>query len=253
MNSNRFLPLIIPVFIFILFQVFFFNARMIYVVLVLANLSIFFIVWQFCKSSIIDKSWWNFFILPSLMLSAIITYSVLLTSKTVIQTLFILTIIFLYFYFKNIYYYLERPSAYQPYSIENASSYGNFLIFFLISASIYGLQSFLNLKISVLMIIMLFASFLMIYQVIWANKIKIKNGIIFILLSCLTLVEITWSISFLPLNHNIAGLILAICYYAIIGMTRYHLLEQLNREKIKIYLIISITSVFIILFTARWL
>jgi len=100
---------------------------------------------------------------------------------------------------------------------------------------------------------MLAATALIIYQIIWVNKIELKKGLPYILISCLILVELCWSISFLPFNYNISGLSLAICFYVIIGLIKNYLLDKLDAVKIKTYLILGSVSLFLILFTARWL
>jgi len=233
--------------------VFFFNPTMIYVTVVLINLFLFFTVWQFSRVSDTQKDWWNFLILPSLMTTATAAYTTLLTNKLIIQLLFIFNIVLLYIYLKHIYYYLIRPQAYQPFSIENITSYGNFLTFFLVATTIYGFQSFLSIQTWLLMIIIMLASVLTIYQIMWANKIDFNKGIIYLLISCLIIVELSWSISFLPINYNIAGLTIAICYYMLIGLVRHFLLDKLDKKTIKLYLGFGFTSLFIILVTARWL
>ncbi|MBI4779315.1 hypothetical protein HY797_02595 [Candidatus Falkowbacteria bacterium] len=253
MKLNRLFPLLIPLAVYILDQIYFFYPKLIYVAAVLINLLIFFAVWQFCRSSQVDKEWWNYLILPAIMSTAVMAYSVFLSSKSFIQLLFFLNLAFLYFYLRYVYYYLLNPGAYEVFSIENISSYASWLSFFLISATIYGLESFLNLPIFRLALVMLAAAALIIYQIIWANKIEFKKGLPYILISCLILVELCWSISFLPFNYNISGLCLAICFYVIAGLIKNHLLDKLDASKVRIYLILGPVSLFLILFTARWL
>ncbi len=186
------------------------------------------------------------------MSSAVMAYSVFLSSKIMIQLLFFLNLLFLYFYLRHIYYYLLNPSVYEVFSIENISSYISWLSFFLLSATIYGLQSFLNLPIFQLALIVLAATALIVYQLIWVNKIEFKKGLPYILISCLILVELCWSISFLPFNYNISGLCLAICFYVVIGLIKNHLLDKLDATRVKMYLILGSVSLFLILFTAKW-
>jgi len=250
---NRFLPLLIPLAIYALDEMYFFYPKLIYLAAVLINLLIFFVVWQFCAKSLVDSEWWNYLILPAVMSTAVMAYSVFLSSKSVIQLLFVLNLVFLYFYLRYIYYYLLNPSAYKAFSIENISSYISWLSFFLLAATVYGLQSFLNLPIFRLALIMLAATALIVYQIIWVNKIELKNGLPYILISCLILVELGWSISFLPFNYNIAGLSLAICFYVVIGLIKNHLLDKLDATRVKMYLILGSVSLFLILFTAKWL
>lgn len=253
MKYNRLLPLLTPLITLIFLEIFYKNPKLIYVVLVLINLSIFFTLRQFCKAGEIEKNWRDFYILPGLMSAAVVFYSILLSSKAVIQLLFALFIVLLYLYLRHAYYYLVRPIAYEPFSIENISSYGNFLTFFLFASAIYGLQSFLNTPVWILMLFMLLIVLLVIYQIVWANKINVKKAAYYILLTGLILIELFWSISFLPLNYNAAGLILAICYYVIIGLLRHYLLDKLDKNKVKLYLAVGTISLVAILFTSRWM
>ncbi|MFH0955686.1 MAG: hypothetical protein V1801_00500 [Candidatus Falkowbacteria bacterium] len=252
-RNNRFLPLLIPLAIYALDEMYFFYPKLIYVAAVLINLLIFFVVWQFCAKSQVDKQWWNYLILPAVMSTAVMAYSVFLSSKLVIQLLFILNLAFLYFYLRHIYYYLLSPSAYEIFSIENISSYVSWFSFFMLSATIYGLQSFLNLPIFRLVLIMLAATALIVYQIIWVNKIEFRKGLPYILISCLIVVELCWSISFLPFNYNISGLCLAICFYVVVGLIKNHLFDKLDAARVKMYLILGSISLFLILFTARWI
>lgn len=250
--NNRFLPLLIPLLVFLLQEIYFFYPRLIYVIAVLAILLIFFVVWQFSRASIVDSQWWNYLILPAIMSMAVMAYSVLISNKLVIQLLFIFNIVFLYLYLRQVYYYLLNPPAYEVFSLENISSYINWLTFFLLAAMVYGLESFLNLPIFWLVLIMISAAALLVYQIIWANKIEFRVGLPYILISCLILVELFWSVSFLPFNYNIAGLSLAVCYYIIIGLVKNYLLDKLDAVKVKTYLILGLISLFLVLFTAKW-
>jgi hypothetical protein len=94
---------------------------------------------------------------------------------------------------------------------------------------------------------------LVIYQVIWANKIDLNLGFVFILILGFVLIEAAWSISFLPLNYNVLGMVLAICYYISIGLTRFHLRNKLNRKVVKLYLFLGFISILILLLTSRWI
>lgn len=253
MKLNRLIPLLTPLLVFLWDEIYFFSPRFIYLAAVLINLSVFFAAWRLCRASKVDGRWWNYLILPALVSSAALAYSVFLSGKLLIQLLFIFNLVFLYIYFRRVYLYLLKPWAYEVFSIENLSLYVNWLAFFLLAAAAYGLQSFLNLPISYLALIMLAAIVLLIYQIIWANKIEFKAGLFYILISCLILVELFWSISFLPFNYNISGLILAICYYVLIGLVKNYLLDKLEAKKVRMYLILGSASLFLILFTAKWM
>jgi len=87
----------------------------------------------------------------------------------------------------------------------------------------------------------------------WASKIGLKSSFPYILISGAVLLEIGWSISFLPLNHNIAGLVLAICYYILISLSLSYLSDVLNKKIIKQHLLFGFLSILIVLLSARWM
>lgn len=253
MLYNRLMPLIIPLLVLLFEEIYFFYPKFIYSSAVLSVMAIFFCLWQFGRASAVDKRWWNYLILPGLMTAGIMAYTVFLSDKSIIQLLLVFNIVFLYLYLRNVYYYLLNPLAYEVFSIENLSSYSNWLAFFLYAATVYGLASFLSLPIYWLVLIIIAAAFLFSYQIVWVNKIEIKNGLPYILIGCLILVELFWSISFLPLNYNISGLCLAVSYYVMIGMFKNHLLNKLDWPKVRMYLILGSVSMVLLLLTARWI
>lgn len=253
MKLNRLLPLLAPLAVYALAETYFFYPKLIYAAAVLMNLLIFFAVWRLGTASQVDRQWWNYLILPAVLATAVTAYSVFLNSRPLIQLLFVLDSVFLYFYLRHIYYYLLKPSSYEAFSIENISAYAGWFSFFFLSATVYGLESFLNLPILSLVLVILAATALINYQIIWVNKIELTKALPYLLVSCLLLVELGWSIFFLPFNYNISGLCLAICFYAVSGLVKNQLLDKLDLSKARMYLILGSASLFLILFTARWI
>jgi len=221
--------------------------------LILAVISIMATAVVFTKRSVAYKNWWDFAILPGCFTISLAVYSIIVPNKFFVQFLFLLNAGFIFWYLKNIYYFLIKPELYKSFFLENASSYGNFLSVFFLAGAVYGLQSFLNLPIWLLLSVFLALAALIIYNVTWANKVEIRNGIIYILVGCLVLTELAWSISFLPLNYNISGLILAINYYVLIGLIRFWLKESFDAKTIRLYLIFGFLAVSVLLLTSRWM
>lgn len=253
MRYNRILPILVSFLILLIFEIFYFYPKMIYVSLVIANLLVFFLLSQFAKASNVSKKWWNFLILPVFFLTSLAVYSAVSSNKYFVQSLFFLNSVFLYLYFRIIYYYLLDPAEHKKPMIENIFSYGNFLIFFFVSSGVYGLQSLLNVSVWPLMIIVVTVSILIVYQLMIIDNINSKSAAIYIFVDSLLLVEFAWAISFLPLNFNVSGLILAICYYMLVGLTRQHLIGKLDKKTIKLYLFFGFGSIVVALLTSKWM
>ena len=252
MKYNRYLPLLAPVLSTVFLELFLLWPNLMYVFIVLAILLFFFVIIQFIKASEKEIEWWNLLILPSLFYVGLALFSAMITNRAIIQALFIVKLFFIYFYFRSLYYILNTDRQ-TLYSLDNMSAYGNFLTFYFIASSIYGLQSFLNLSVWLLMIFLLLAIWLIVYQAAWVNKVVFRVAFFYILVISLVLVELAWSISFLPLSFYILGLIMAVCYYMIIGLVRFYLREKLDKNTIKLYLIFGFSSILLVLLTASWM
>ncbi|MBU1421256.1 hypothetical protein KJ978_02130 [Patescibacteria group bacterium] len=272
MKHIYFLIFITPATILFLFELYFIKPKTFYAVLILTNLLIFFtiklfkihlvkmsdshplvlkIISPFIEKT--NKNWKNFLILPMCFATSIAIYSTLMTNKFFTQFLFLLNFLLIYSYIKNTYYYLIHPKFYKNEKFENIVLYGNFLTFFFTSSIIYGLQSFIHAPIWMLMIIITPIIFLMTYNILWINEINNKENFIFILINYLILAEITWSLSFLPLNYHIRALILSICYYVLVNLLKLYLKNILTYKTIKLYLISGCAGIILILLTAQWL
>lgn len=253
MKYNRLLPLIIPLFVLILLELFYFVPKMIYISVLIICLLLFFTTRQFTKESKTQEKWWNFFILPALFNISLTVFSILIPNKFIVQIIFLIDVVFLYFYFRTIYILLIRKESFDKATLGNIFSYSNFLIIFFLSSSIYGLQLFLDITVWKLIAILLIVFILVVYQVVWVYNIEKNQGIFYIFLTSLVLTEIAWSLVFLPLSFYIIGLVLAIYYYIILGLIKYKLFDKLDKKTVKIYIIFGFTSIFILLLTARWL
>ena len=253
MRYNRLLPIIAPLFVLVNEEIFFYFPKMIYVIAVLNTLIYFFVIRQFIRASKRKENWLNFLILPVLFLIGSMFFSSMVSSKWLVQLLFILNAGFAYLYFRTVYRFLIDIKEYQADGLENISSYGNFLSFYFIASAIYGLQVFLNINIWILMIALLLAILVIIYQVFWANRIDVNARFFYMLIIGLILVEMAWAASFMTLSFYILGLVLAVCYYMIIGLTRFYLLNTLSRSIIKSYLIFGFSSILLVLLTSNWI
>jgi len=253
MDIKRILPLFLFVITLVFLEVFIYNPEMIYVSLVIICSGIFFCIWRLCKNSKKAKDWYYFLFLPITFLISAVAFSTLSGNRFLTHFIIILTSIFIYIYIRTVFNYLYKRFQYKNLSLENISSYGNFLAFFFMSATVFGLQSFLNITIWYTIIIIMVGSLLILMQMMWVNNVKSSERFVYLVLGAFVLVELAWSISYLPSNFLVSGFVLSVCYYMLIGLTRFHLLKELNKRIIKLYLGFGLSSILIVLLTARWL
>lgn len=251
MRHHKASILIIPLLVLGLYEAFYFNPQFIYAGLFLSNLLIIYAVRDLAKLWSI-KNWWDYCILPIFFITNLAIYSSLLVSSALIQALFVINFLFIFYYLKNIYFYFAQKNKYR-YIIQNLSSYGNFLIVFFLAATIFGLQSFLGVSLWILMTIFTVIMLILVYEVLITNEIKVKPKLHFVFILTLLMTEFACAVYFLPFNYNVLGLIVAICYYISIGILKFHLKDSLTSKTIKLYLTAGIGSIIVVLLTTQWL
>lgn len=230
----------------LLFEAFFFRASFFYIALASSNVLMFLAIAVVTRKKINSAEFWNFLILPFIFSNFLAVYSLLIVNQYIIQFLFALNFFFTVFYLKNI--YKGKMGGW----LENISSYGNFLAIFFSFSAIYGLKAFLNTQLWILVLAATVVTILIVHQTFWACKIRFQSGFAHILISCLIIIQIAWALYFLPFNYNTLGLILAICYYMLIGLTKASFAEKLTSRNLKLYLVFGLGSILIILLTAKW-
>ncbi|NTU98472.1 hypothetical protein HGA64_00480 [Candidatus Falkowbacteria bacterium] len=255
MLYNRLLPFIAAIGSLIGLELLLYSHQALYYVLILVSFFQVAILWRYAKSSNVNKEWWRFSILPVVFFSSAVLYISLLKLDNfyLIQFLFGLVTVLLYFYFRFCYYYLLRPNSYKVGSIESLSIYVNFLSFYFTAASLYGLGAFLNISIWPLILGLAIVTLLVVYQLFWASKIDLKHSAVEFAIICLCLMESALAFSFWPLNYHVVGLSLAVCYYVLVSLLRFKLLDDLDKQKIKYYLTFAGISLALLWLTARWL
>jgi len=253
MRYNKLIPILSSLITLFFLEIFFFNPKLVYVSLVILIIIYFFAIRQFVLASGRKDGILSYLILPVLFLFGIAIFGILIPSKFFVQMLFFADFIFVNIYFRTIYYLLLKPGKYQKNTLENMSSYGNFLAVYFTASGVYGLQSFLGINVWALLAFLLVFITAVIYQVFWANNILTKSSFFFIIILPLAFLEIAWAISFLSLSYYISGMLLAVCYYVAIGLIRYYLIGRLDKQIIKIYLIFGFISIFSVLLSSRWI
>lgn len=252
MGMTRFLPLLTPFFSWILLEAYVINYRLIYFSVVLLLLLFFYTIKSFLRQTKIKESVFGLLLLPSYYTVGLVAFSTMIASSFWVHFLFVVNAIFLHFYFSIVYNYLINCDKYKKGTLENYSAHGNFLSMYFIASSIYGLQSLVSFSVVYLVSILLLFVAAMVYQVMWVNKIEKRISQIYILIFVLVVVELAWVLWFLTLSFYILGLLLALYYYVLIGLIRFYLVGNFKRDIVKLYLIFGLSSILIVLLTARW-
>lgn len=229
------------------FEIYFIKPDFFFWVLILVNATIVFSLKKVKGGRFFSKEFGHSLILPLLFVNSVAAYSLIVPYRLVSQILFLTSAVFIFYYFKNI--GRENNERF----LENISSYGGFLAVFFFFSFFYGLKAFLGTPIWILILATTILTTIAIFEVLWANRIPLQKGSVYIFLACLLIVQLAWALYFLPLSYNFLGLVLAICYYIIIGVAKPLLRGALSKKTVKLYLICGLASISAVLLAAKWL
>ncbi|MBU4421594.1 hypothetical protein L6259_02295 [Candidatus Parcubacteria bacterium] len=157
---------------------------------------------------------------------------------------------YILFYFENFLYYLIASSDESRDSFLRINNLMNVVSVFFLSASFYGIKTFIQLHLWVLSIIFFIFSAGLIYSPLWTLKKKTKIIIPEMLVVALIITELFIAIQFLPIGFYASGALVGVLYYILSGI----LINYLKHGKIiyKRYIVVGLILLSLILFTARW-
>lgn len=243
----KYILIISPILSFFLVELIIFQVEFFYWIIIGLNLLIAVSLYKISRLKLRSRRFRKHLILPFFFLNGLSAYLLLSSNTLVWQLLAVVLTFFVYYYLRQIYfqYILEMTVRW-----DNLSYYFSFLALFFVFSFVFGSQnSLLSSTTSVL--VFLLTAVLLTYQVFWAQGLLKSQNYVFIFLIALVLVEIAWVFFYLPFSYNIGGIIIAIFYYLILGLTRPYLKNSLTGRKIKFYLSLSLGCVALILLTAR--
>lgn len=239
-----------PFLIFLILEYFIYSFANIYYIFFIIILLIVFSIKYIKIRDDLSIKWYLFLIYPVLLQISFIAYLLMEPDYSRPHYLLLINTVILYFYFRTLRLYFSGID--KGVSLNNITIFGNFILVYFLASSVYGLQS--SLRVSVWFLIAVFVLFLslLVYFVMYINKIKFSIAIFYVLIVSLVMLELAWSIYFLPVFYKISGLILAIGYYMIMGLSRHHLVDTLKKQTVKLYLSFGFISIILVLLTSRW-
>lgn len=199
-----------------------------------------------------SKQFWLLLLTPLLLNFTALFFLTILT-QTLWQYLLAATVAVVTFWFlQNVFQFLHHERSYQPYAIENISTYANLLSVFFFTAALTSLELYLNVPQALLLLVSLTVFTLLVMQMLWVNKIELRPKIGYLVILPFVFTQVLWASLFLPTNFFIAGLLVTLSYYAVTNISRHHLLDRLEAAIVRRYLIIALLGFLITLSTAQW-
>jgi len=199
-----------------------------------------------------QADWPFFFYFPFIFFFSSSLYTALVPSFYVIQIIFFLSNLYIFWYFKNIYYLFRYEAPERAHKLDSLTLLGNFLAVFFLASAIYGLPTFLGWSFWPLLLGFFILSFPLFFQPFIVFEIKFKSNWPLLLASALVLLQLVAVVHFLPLAFNVLGLFIGIFFYLLIYILRNILAGDLNGYKLRLPLIFSLSIIIILLLSLRW-
>ncbi len=253
MNKYRLTPLLLPLGLLILSEVFFFYPKLFFVSLSLGLVLITFGL-KMLASKNKKRFWPSYLITPFFLWLSFSTYSSLASNSLLIQIVFVILFILLFSYFKNIYYYLFSNKEEFVGRLETFSFSSGILIVFTSFSSIYTLPLFINLPQLLPFLLVLPFIFALFFQNYFyrLNHLK-KEFLIFSGINALILSQLSWALSLLPLRPDVLGFLVALGFYFLANVFKLSLKDELNRRSLKWVMVITAVLSIMLLLSSRWL
>jgi hypothetical protein len=252
MKNRRLIPIIVPLAILLLSEIFLFYPHLFFIALAFGVLIIMFSVRDIGRDNR-EKFWPLFFVLPTIIFLSLSSYASLISNGLLIQVIFLISSFLIFFYLRGFYYYLIFKEKERADELNIYSPLFGFLAIFAIFTTIFTLPLFINLTPLVMILAVVPVVWFLFFQSIIFNKTSFKESIFPFLINTLILFELSWLFSFFPLRSDILGFLSAITYYLLLTVSRLSFRGDLNRQNLKWPIFLSSLAVLILLLTARWL
>lgn len=249
--KRRISVLLVPVALWLLGQIFLFQPNLFFIAV---SLGVLIIALSVKGLSVGPRKadWPLFFYFPALLFISASLYETLIPNHYWVQALFLLIAGLIFSYLKNLYYFMRYEAPEKIGKVDSISMAGSVLSFFFLTASIYGLPTFLGWSFWPLFAASSVLILLLTFQPFAIGRINIKaNWPIFLTVN-LVLLQIVAVLYLLPLRFNVLGLLAAFVFYMSLLVLRLILRGNFSGRLLRFPLISGFIIMIIVLFTARW-
>ena len=141
------------------------------------------------------------------------------------------------------------------YSLENIIGYFNLAIFFFISVDLFYLHLNSNQKFFLFLRFFIVGVIALTFSAFDIFSLRSRLAYFYIAILVFVMIEVFWVVSLLPISVYSQGALVTLVYYVMLGVSRHYLIfgiKEFTGKIIRRYLVISITGIILVLFTAKW-
>ncbi len=209
-------------------------------------------IWHLTGREVKINKFWNYIITPIMFFVGGLLFFSFLEGRLVKQLFIVGFAVLFWAYMQVVFLRFNFRPKYEPYSLENMTIHLNLIAVYLLASGFYSLILFMNVNFWLLAGLFFVISLLISSQVVWASSTTTAVGWPYILVIGLVSSQVYLAASYLPTSVYVSGLLVALTFYAVSGISRNWLLEIKNKNVFYRYLLISLISAVVILLTAKW-
>lgn len=243
---------LIPLFLFILGEVFIFWPSLFFISLAVSLLVIVLGIKRLFRRSS-SNDWLLFLYFPVIFFLSSALYIIMIPNQILVQLLFVGVIMFFSFYSYQLDNFLKKEEKVADSLLDNLSFAAVVLSVFFIAAATYGLSTFLGWSFIWLLVGFSFLVAPLFFQPIIFGDVSLKPTWPFLLAGLVILIQLTAVFYFLPLSLNILGLLVAMFFYLLMLIFRLAAKGILSIRILRPSLITTLLIIIILLLTSRWL
>lgn len=252
MKSSRWFLLLSPLILLVCLELFLIWPKLLFVFEAIAVIWLIFVIRYFALRSSLGKKWIIHALLPLLLFTSLSFSATILVNRWLIQVIFVFLILFLSRYLKLLYNFWVKNDLKQIDRLPNFSLSAGLIIIFSAIFNIYSLQVFVSWSTWSLFFLSCLAVILVTYHNWQICQMNIKENLNLFVIINLLLVETIAVLFFWPFAYQLLALVVVLIYYVLINCARLYLSANLDKAKIKFYLIFSALVFLVLILSARW-
>ncbi len=218
----------------------------------LALLLVFALVWLSVVDSVLTKNFWLYTVTPGLFILAVLAFLTINEVGLVHHLAIGVATFLLWLYAHNIYQFNYDFEQYSEKSIENVSNYINLITFFVTSLSMYASAILVGLPFWLLLLLMVGVTWLIGVQSLWSAALLQVRSLMYLLILSMIVAEVFWVVAYLPTDFYVSGFLLTMSFYVVWGLLKSNLYGIVTQRLIRRYLIIASITVLLVSLTTVW-
>ncbi|MBU0731849.1 hypothetical protein KKC88_03135 [Patescibacteria group bacterium] len=199
-----------------------------------------------------DKNLLGFSVAPVMFALSSYLFLFFLESPMFEQIIIFLVFLGLAVFWANLVNFIWDKPRYQTYALENISSYLNLFSAFYIFVGSFNLYILGITRMRYLLAMVFIVALALSWQTFWINKVEHQSKRYFPFIFAIIFFELFWVMHYLPISYLVTGIILTAVFYTATNITRFHLLDNLNKKVVARYVVISLVVITSALLTASW-